>query len=66
MSPHGPVTPESIDRLCTLAELPVPAERRRGLALMLSDLVTAANELSRTMADARYRTIVPILRFPER
>ncbi len=66
MSPHEPVTPESIDRLCTLAELPVLVERRRALALMLSDLVAAANELSRKMADARYRTIVPILRFPER
>jgi len=66
MSLPEPVTPETIDRLCTLAELPIPAERRRGLALMLSDLVAAANELSRKMADARYRTIVPILRFPER
>ena len=66
MSAHEPVTPESIDRLCTLAELPVPAERRRGLALMLLDLVAAANELSRKMADARYRTVVPIVRFPER
>ena len=66
MSPHEPITPESIDRLCALADLPVPAERRRGLALMLSDLVAAANELSRTMADPRYRSIVPILRFPER
>ena len=66
MSLPEPVTPETIDRLCTLAELPIPAERRRGLALMLSDLVAAANELNRKMADARYRTIVPILRFPER
>ena len=66
MSLPEPVTPETIDRLCTLAELPIPAERRRGLALMLSDLVAAANELSGKMADARYRTIVPILRFPER
>lgn len=66
MSPHEPVTIESIDRLCTLAELPIPAERRRGLALMFSDLVAAANELSRKMADARYRTIVPRVGFPER
>jgi hypothetical protein len=66
MSPHEPVTPESIDRLCALAELAVPAERRKGLALMLADLVAAANELSRKMADARYRAIVPIVRFPER
>jgi hypothetical protein len=33
---------------------------------MLADLMAAANELSRKMADARYRAIVPILRFPER
>jgi hypothetical protein len=65
MNPREPVTSASIDRLCTLAELPVPAERRPGLARMLSDLVAAANQLSRTMADARYRTVVPILRFPE-
>ena len=66
MSPHEPVTPESIDRLCALADLPVPAERRKGLTLILASLVAAANELSRKMADARYRTVVPILRFPER
>jgi hypothetical protein len=66
MSLPEPVTPESIDRLCTLAALPIPAARRRGLALMLSGLVAAANELSRKMADPRYRAIVPILRFPER
>ena len=66
MTPSEPVTTESIDRLCTLADLPVPAERRKGLALMLAGLVAAANELSRKMADARYRTVVPILRFPER
>ena len=66
MSLPEPVTPETIDRLCTLADLPVPAERRKGLALMLAGLVAASNELSRKMADARYRTVVPILRFPER
>ncbi|PYO22428.1 MAG: hypothetical protein DMD85_11560 [Candidatus Rokuibacteriota bacterium] len=66
MTPSEPVTTESIDRLCALAALPVPAERRRGLALMFADLVAAANELSRKMADARHRAIVPIVRFPER
>ena len=66
MSPEEPVTAESIDRLCNLAQLPLPAERRRVLAPMLSQLVAAANELSRKMSAARYRAIVPILRFPER
>ncbi len=66
MSPSEPVTPESIDHLCTLAALPIPAERRRGLAPMLAGLVAAANELSQKMADARHRAIVPIVRFPER
>jgi hypothetical protein len=33
---------------------------------MLSGLVAAANELSRKMAHAGYRAIVPIVRFPER
>ena len=33
---------------------------------MFADLVAAANELSRKMADARHRAIVPIVRFPER
>jgi len=66
MSPSEPVTPESIDRLCTLAALSIPAERRRALAPMLAVLVAAANELSQKMADARHRTVVPIVRFPER
>jgi hypothetical protein len=66
VSPQEPVTAESIDRLCTLAQLPLPAERRRALAPMLAQLVAAANELSRKMSDRRYRAIVPILRFPER
>ena len=66
MSPEEPVTAESIDRLCSLAQLPLSAERRRALAPMLSGLVAAANELSRKMSAARHRAIVPILRFPER
>jgi hypothetical protein len=66
MSLHDPVTRESIDRLCALADLPLPAERRAQLAPMLSALVTAANDLSRKMAHAGYRTIGPIARFPER
>ena len=66
MNPQDLVTSECIDRLCTLADLPLPAERRARLAPMLSGLVTAANELSRKMADVGYRAIVPIARFPER
>jgi hypothetical protein len=66
MSPQDPVTAESIDRLCALADLPVPAQRRPALAAMLSGLVAAANELSRKMATAGHRTVAPILRFPQR
>jgi hypothetical protein len=66
MSPQEPVTAESIDRLCSLAQLPLSAERRRVLAPMLAQLVAAANELSLKMSASRYRAIVPILRFPER
>ena len=66
MSPPEPVAPESIDRLCALAALSIPAERRRALAPMLAGLVAAANELSQKLADARPRTVVPIVRFPER
>jgi hypothetical protein len=66
MSPEDPVTIESIDRLCALADLPVPAPRRPALAAMLSGLVAAANELSRKMATAEHRARAPILRFPQR
>jgi hypothetical protein len=66
MSPQQPVTAESIDRLCALADLPLPAARRPALAAMLSSLVAAANELSRKMAAPGHRTVVPILRFPQR
>lgn len=66
MSREEPVTVESIDHLCRLAELALPAERRRALEPMLAQLVAAANELSRTMSAARHRAVVPILRFPER
>jgi hypothetical protein len=66
MSQQDPVTIDSIDHLCALAGLPLPAERRARLEPMLSALVTAANDLSRKMADARYRSVVPIAGFPER
>jgi hypothetical protein len=64
MSAGPAVTLESITRLCAVADLPVATERQPGLAGMFLELVTAANALSRTMADAKYRTVVPILRFP--
>ena len=66
MTPQEAVTADSIDRLCSLAGLALPAERRRALVPMLAQLVGAANELSRKMSDRRFRSIVPILRFPER
>ena len=66
MSPHDHVTAESIDRLCALADLPVPAHRRPALAAMLSGLLAAANELNRKMAAPEHRTVAPILRFPQR
>ena len=66
MSQEDPVSRETIDRLCALAALPLPADRRARLAPLLSSLVTAANDLSRKMAHAAYRTVVPIARFPER
>jgi len=66
MNPQKPVAVESIDHLCALANLPLAAERRARLAQMLAGLVVAANELSRKMARAEHRAIVPIVRFPER
>ncbi len=66
MSSQDAVTRDAIDRLCALADLPLPAERRDRLAPMLSGLVVAANDLSRRMSGAEYRTILPIARFPER
>ena len=66
MSPEEPVTRESIDRLCALADLPLASERRAKLVPMLSGLVAAADELSRKMAQAGHRAILPITRFTER
>ncbi len=66
MTPPPPVTVESIERLCALADLPLPPARRPALAAMLASLVAAANELSRKMAAPGHRAVVPILRFPPR
>jgi hypothetical protein len=64
MKKAEPVTRETIDRLCALADLPLPAARRDALAPMLSGLVAAANELSRTIAEGGRRAVLPITRFP--
>jgi len=61
-----PVTRESIDRLCALADLALPAARRDALVAPLAGLVAAANELSRKMAEGSRRGVLPITRFPER
>lgn len=61
-----PVSRESIDRLCALADLPLSANRRDKLAAPLAALVAAANELNRKMAEKSHRGVVPITRFPER
>jgi hypothetical protein len=66
MNPPPPVSTDSIDHLCALADLPLSAARRRALAPMLAELVAAANELSRTMAQACHRDVLPVVRFPER
>jgi hypothetical protein len=61
-----PVTRETVDRLCVLADLPLPANRRDKLVAPLAGLVAAANELSRKMAEGSRRGVPPITRFPER
>ncbi len=61
-----PVTRETVDRLCVLADLPLPANRRDKLVAPLAGLVAAANELSRKMAEGGRRGVLPIARFPER
>jgi hypothetical protein len=66
MPATDPVTRETIDRVCALAGLPLAPERRAKLVPLLSGLVAAANELSRKMADAGRRAVLPITRFPER
>src|SRR5207247_8688907 len=66
MKSDDPVTRETVERLCALADLPLAPERRARLVPMLSGLIATANDLNRKMAAAAYRTIVPILRFPER
>ncbi len=61
-----PVTRETVDRLCVLADLPLAANRRDKLVAPLAGLVAAANELSRKMAEGGRRGVLPIARFPER
>jgi hypothetical protein len=66
MKTEGPVTRETIERLCLLADLPLPATRREKLVAPLSTLVAAATELSRKVAEGGRRSVLPITRFPER
>ena len=60
-----PVTRETVDRVCALANLDLTAERRARLVPMFASLVAAANDLSRKMADPGVRSVLPITRFPE-
>lgn len=66
MKKDEPVTRETIDRVCALADLPLPASRREKLVPMLAGLVAAANELSRKIAEGSRRAVLPVTRFPER
>jgi hypothetical protein len=66
MKKDDPITPETVERLCALADLALAPERRTRLVPMLAGLIAAANELNRKMAGAAHRSILPILRFPER
>jgi hypothetical protein len=66
MKPDEPLTQETIERLCVLAGLPLPASRRDKLVPMASTLMAAANELNRKMAEGSRRGVSPITRFPER
>jgi predicted component of type VI protein secretion system len=66
MTNDDPVTKETVERLCAQADLPLRPERRTKLVPMLAGLIAAANELNRKMAAAAHRSILPILRFPER
>jgi hypothetical protein len=53
-------TQETVDRLLAYAGLPLSAERRARLTPPLERLVAAANELSRRMAAAEHRAVVPL------
>jgi hypothetical protein len=55
---------EQVVEVCEgLADLKLKAERRPGVAAILAAWVPAANELSRKMAELRYRAITPNTRF---
>ncbi len=66
MTSESPVTRDTVDRLCVLANLPLAANRRDKLVPGLSALVAAANDLNRKMAEASRRSVLPITRFPDR
>ena len=66
MKKEAPVTKETLERLCVLADLPLPPARRDKLVAPLSGLIAAANELNRKMAEGARRGVLPVTRFPER
>lgn len=66
MKKEEPVTKDAVERLCAMADLPLPAARRDKLVPALAGLVAAANELNRKMAEGGRRGVLPITRFPER
>jgi len=57
------ITLEDVERLESLADLELDAERRQAVAGILSVWVPAANELSRKMAEPRFRALTPALQF---
>lgn len=57
------ITHEDVEVYEGLADLKLKAERRQAVAAILAVWVPAANELSRKMAELRYRAITPNIRF---
>ncbi len=57
------ITPEDVERFEKIADLKLPAERRKGVADILNAWVPAAKELSAKMAEPRYRSLIPNVRF---
>ena len=66
MKREEPVTRETVERLCVMADLPRSADRREKLVAGFAALIAAANDLNRKIADGSQRGVLPITRFPER
>jgi len=66
MSDTAPVTAKTVEALCRIADLEIPPERQARLEPLLSVLIAAANDLNARMSDGRWRSVPPILHFPER